>query len=305
VAVSCYFTKDPSMKYAILIHLLGWEYQNNEYILDDGLTFVNLNEHQIEKLYKKLCFEDKVDEGDPYNYGSALILYDDTDKDHSFFPTSSKYSLSTTFINLLTIIYKGTFGDCRVIASMDNFETSHGTYMLYESQTEFIDELNVFHSKFDKSNFEILQTIWLNLKSTYANEIEKSRINNALNFFYLSWNTLTLEQTGICLSIVLETLFSPHSNNELIHQISYNVAKFKGQNKEERTGIYKYIKKYYSIRSKLVHGEIISMEELNSIPLFFKFICDLILKIITDMNLIHIFNDNKLRKEFIENQMFE
>ena len=133
----------------------------------------------------------------------------------------------------------------------------------------------------------------------------KSEINKCQTFFYLSWNTLTLEQTGICLSIVLETLFSPHSNNELIHQISYNVAKFIGTTKQQKNDLYKYVKKYYSTRSKLVHGETIKDEELKSIPLFFKFICDLLLKIITDQNLIHTFNDNKLRKEFIENQMFD
>lgn len=293
------------MKFAILIHLLDWGLEDNEFILDEGLTFVNLNAHPVGKLYKKICKVDRVDEGDPYGYDTALVLYDDTGEDHLFFPTASKYSLSTTFVNLLTIIYKGTLGQCRVIASKDNFKTLHGTYMLYESQTEFIDDLVVLHSKFDKQNIQLLKSIWENLKATYTKDIQNLRIDNALNFFYLSWNTLTLEQTGICLSIVLETLFSPHSNNELIHQISYNVAKFSGTNKQQMKDVYKYIKKYYSIRSKLVHGETINENELKSIPLFFKFICDLILKIISDQNLIHTFNDNKLRKEFIENQMFE
>jgi hypothetical protein len=293
------------MKFAILIHLLDWGYEDTEFTFDEGLTFVNLNTHPVGNLYKKICKVDNIDEGEPYNYRTALVLYDDTGEDHSFFPTASKYSLSTTFINLLTLIYKGTIGDCRVIGSKDDFRTSHGTYMLYESQSEFIDELAVFHSKFDKQKIDLLKSIWSNLKDTYSGSIQNSRIENALNFFYLSWNTLTLEQTGICLSIVLETLFSPHSNNELTHQISYNVAKFVGITKQEKNDIYKYIKKYYSIRSKLVHGEIINDDELKSIPLFFKFICDLILKIISDRNLIHTFNDNKLRKEFMENQMFE
>lgn len=293
------------MKFAILIHLLDWGHEDKEYILDEGLTFVNLNNHPAGKLYKKICKVDQIDEGEPYGYDTALILYDDTGEDYSFFPSASKYSLSTTFINLLTIIYKGTLGQCRVIATKDNFKTSHGTYMLYESQTEFIDDLVVLHSKFEKHNIQFLKSIWENLKTTYTNDVQNSRIDNALNFFYLAWNTLTLEQTGICLSIVLETLFSPHSNNELIHQISYNVAKFSGTNKQQMKDVYKYIKKYYSIRSKLVHGETINEDELKSIPLFFKFICELIQKIISDQNLIHTFNDNKLRKEFIENQMFD
>ena len=224
----------PTMKFAILIHLLNWGHEDKEYTLDEGLTFVNLTFHSAGKLYEKICKDDKVDDGEPYGYNTALVLYDDKGEDHSFFPTASKYSLSTTFINLLTLIYKGTLGDCRVIISKDNFKTSLGTYMLYESQTEFIDELTVLHSQFDKQNIELLRSIWLNLKASYAKNIQNSRIDNALTFFYLSWNTLTLEQTGICLSIVLETLFSPHSNNELIHQISYNVAKFIGTTKQQK-----------------------------------------------------------------------
>ncbi len=293
------------MKFAILIHLLNWDHEDREFILDEGLTFVNLGTHPAGKLYKKICKVDRVDEGDPYGYDTALVLYDDTGEDHSFFPSASKYSLSTTLVNLLTIIYKGTVGECRVIASRDNFKTSHGTYMLYECQTEFIDDLVVFHSKFDKENMQLLKSIWGNLRATNIKDIQNSRIDNAVNFFYLSWNTLTLEQTGICLSIVLETLFSPNSNNELIHQISFNIAKFSGTNKQQMKEVYKYIKKYYSIRSKLVHGETINEDELKSIPIFFKFICDILLKIITDHNLIHTFNDNKLRKEFIDNQMFD
>lgn len=293
------------MKYAILIHLLDWGHEDKEFILDQGLTFVNLKIHPVGKLYKKICTVDNVDEGDPYGYDTALVLYDITGNDPSFLPSASKYSLSTTVLNLLTIIYKGTLGQCRVISSKDNFRTVNITYKLYESQTEYIEELVVFHSKFDKNNSRLLKSIWGNLKVTYTKGMRNSRINNALNFFYLSWHTLTLEQTGICLSIVLETLFSPHSNNELVHQISYNVAKYSGTNIQHKKDVYKYIKKQYSIRSKLVHGETINEDEIKSIPIYFKFVCDLILKIISDPNLIHIFNDNLLRKEFMENQMFE
>ena len=235
------------MKFAILIHLIHWQHQDKEVILDEGLTFVNLQTHSVGRLYKKICKVDKIDEGEPYGYDTALILYDDTQEDHSFIPSASQYSLSTTFINLLTILSNGTLGQCRVIVSTDNFKTAGTTFMLYESQTEFLHELVAYHSKFNTVKVKRLKTIWENLKSMYSSNTKKPRIDNVLNFFYFSWNTLSLEQTGICLSIVLETLFSPHSNSELIHQIAYNVAKFKGKDKEEKKELFKFIKKYYSI----------------------------------------------------------
>ncbi|RKQ51741.1 hypothetical protein BXY85_2773 [Roseivirga pacifica] len=293
------------MKFVILIHLLNWEHHENEYILEEGISFINPNTHPVGKLYKKICGRDNIDEGEPYTFNTGLILYDETGSDHSFLPSSSHYSLSTTFINLLTIIYKGTLGHCRIIMSKDDFKTSHLTYTLYDSLTEFTDELTVYHSKFDGNSIEVLEKVWQNLKSTYTSGVQKSRIENMLNFFYFSWYTLTLELTGISLSIVLETLFSPHSNSELTHQIACNVSNLMGNEKEGKKELYKYVKKYYSIRSKLVHGETIKEVELNLIPPFFKFICEVILKIISDYSLIHTFNDNKKRREFIEDKLFE
>ncbi|PKQ45575.1 hypothetical protein [Confluentibacter flavum] len=159
------------MKYAILIHLLDWEHHENEYIIDKGITFINLKTHPVGKLYEKMCETDNIDDGSPYGFRTGLILYDDADTDYSFFhstfPSSSHYSLSTTFINLLTIIYKGTLGHCRIIMSKDNFETSHFTYELYDSLSEFTDDLVVYHSKFDIKSMKTLDNIWKNLKSTY------------------------------------------------------------------------------------------------------------------------------------------
>lgn len=48
------------MKFAILIHLLDWGHEDKEFILDEGLTFVNLNTHNVGKLYKKICKIDRV-----------------------------------------------------------------------------------------------------------------------------------------------------------------------------------------------------------------------------------------------------
>jgi hypothetical protein len=226
------------------------------------------------------------------------------ENDPSFSPSHSQYSISTLLLNILTILNGGVLGTSRVIASQDDFETSWGTYLLYENQTEFIYDLITYKGKFDEAIASQLKPIWENLKATWKKNESNPRINNVLDFFYFSWHTLTLQQTMICLSIVLETLFAPHSNTELVHQISFNVAKFLGKNELDRMEIYKYIKKYYSIRSKLVHGETISEDDLKSIPEFFKFTCNIILKIISDAELIHIFNNNQLRKIYIEQQLF-
>ncbi|GAC1384174.1 MAG: hypothetical protein NVSMB45_12070 [Ginsengibacter sp.] len=297
------------MQTAILIHNISWAHSSNSVEISKGLTFININNHQVEKLYYHICEKDKIDESSPYDYHIALIIDHDIIENvsafphHSDFPSHSEYALSTSALNILTILKKGILGFCRVITSSDNFQTCNLTFRLYETATDYIDELTAEHGNFENETARNFRTIWNNLQ-LFPSGTRKSRIENALNFFYFSWQTLSLEQTGICLSIVLETLFTPNSNNELTHQISYNIANFFENKKSAKIERYRYIKKYYSIRSKLVHGESINDNELLSIKEYFKFVCDLILKIISDKELILIFNDNKSRIKYLEEQLF-
>jgi len=151
----------------------------------------------------------------------------------------------------------------------------------------------------------LLQKICTNLKAKATSNVKQSRIDNALDYFYLAWNVHTLEQTAIGLSIVMETLFAPHSNVEISHQVSFNVAKFSAETKMARQEIYKMVKRYYSIRSKIVHGDTISADEYNSIPDLFKFVSSILLKILSDKDLIILFNDNKLRRQYLDNLLFD
>lgn len=293
------------MKYALLIHLLDWKYEKPEFIIDSDISFVSVDQHPVGILYDSLCKDTGLDDSSPYTFKTALILNQKED-DYSLFPSSSPGSLSSTFLNLLTIIHGGRFGHCRVIGSKDNFITSWGVFELYDSLTENIfHELENERSRLDQKNLQLLQNICINLKAKETTKIKHSRINNALDYFYLAWNVHTLEQTAIGLSIVMETLFSPHSNTELSHQVSFNIAKFAAKTKKGKHEKYRMIKKYYSIRSKIVHGEPISNDEYESIPTLFRFVSALLLKILNDKSLIILFNDNKLRKQYLDDLLFD
>ncbi|MDB5223457.1 MAG: hypothetical protein JWN83_2124 [Chitinophagaceae bacterium] len=290
------------MQTAILIHNISWGHSSDSVEFSNGLSFINLSNHPVEKLYHHICEKDGIDEASPYSYDLALIVNDEILGNKSFI-SHSEYALSTSVLNILTILKKGILGFCRVIHSDDNFQTCHMTFRLYTTETDYVDELTAEYGKFENETAQNFRTIWNNLK-LFTNSSRKSRIENALNFFYFSWQTLSLEQTGICLSIVLETLFTPNSNNELTHQIAYNIANFFENKRKSKIERYRYIKKYYSIRSKLVHGESISDSERLSIKDYFKFVCDLLLKIISDKELILVFNDNKSRIKYLEEKLF-
>ncbi len=294
------------MKTAILIHLLGWDAKFDSFTIDNGITLVNLLSHPANDLYLKLCEDDGIDDGSPYNFRTAIILNDDVSKkDYSFFPTEDPYSISSILINLLTLFFKGTLGHSRIIFAKNNSETTWFSNEIYDLETNDNEALVIFHSKLNEENLNIIQTIWNNLKVIKAYNINKSRIENALNYYYFSWNIHGLEQTAVSLSIVLETLFAPDTNTELTHQISFSIAKFTGINKQQRINIYKLVKSYYKIRSKIVHGDSLNEKEIKLIPDFFKFTSKLLLRIVRDRKLIEIFNDNKMRRSFLNEIMFK
>jgi hypothetical protein len=286
------------------MHLLEWEYERKEFIIEDDIKFVDLDGHPAQALYFLLCATAGLETGGPYIFKSALIL-DDFKSDHFIFPSASPASISSTIMNLLTMIHGGTLGHCRVISSDDDFRTCWGTYELYDALSEGVYDLQVGRKKLDLDNLNLVQTICTNLKANAETNTKHARISNALNYFYLAWHVHTFEQTVIGLSIVIEILFAPHSNTELSHQVSYNIAKFISKTKNERHEKYKMVKKYYAIRSKIVHGELINNDEYDSIPVFFQFISSILIKILSDSNLIVLFNDNKLRKQYLDDLLFD
>lgn len=83
---------------------------------------------------------------------------------------------------------------------------------------------------------------------------EVNRISTALCYFWSALIANEPNQLFTNLSILLECLLSTDTQ-ELAHKISERAAIILGKNSEDRLAIYKDIKKIYSQRSQIVHGE--------------------------------------------------
>lgn len=174
---------------------------------------------------------------------------------------------------------------------------------MYDNYPSVIEALAT-DAKLNHETFEILKSAWRTLKTLNYPEFHP-RVINAFDFYYFSWNSINLHSTTINLSVVLETLFSPSSTNELSHQIAYNVAKFLYSDRKERIAGYQFVKKFYSIRSKLVHGGDIKSQDLVIVVEFFKLISSILLTILTDITLFNTFNEDRMRKKFLEEFLFD
>ncbi len=91
-----------------------------------------------------------------------------------------------------------------------------------------------------------------------------------------------------------EILFST-SSSELTHKLSERVAYFLGETSIERKVIFETVKRAYSIRSKIVHGEgVAGTDEVQSISQEIDELARrLLLKLLTDERAEKIFEENK------------
>lgn len=291
-----------NLSLAGLLHIFGWIGENSKIQLEDGLSIEYSPSGDVITFYNKLCRENNIDDGDPFSY----LVYILCEKKFGEWDLAFGTPFSTIdFVsNIIAINISQPIGMCRVIASKDDFKTLHFTTTIFQHgiQTDalFID------------NYKITDEVKIDIANSYQNLKEKEsktgylkKVRNALDYFYYAWRSPFLEQTNINLAISLESLFSPSSNSELAHQIAFNIAKFLGETPESQIKHYEQIKKFYSIRSKIVHGsapgdDIIWDNTIES----FHLTAIILRKILLDKNLIEIFNDNKKRIDYLRDGMF-
>jgi hypothetical protein len=173
----------------------------------------------------------------------------------------------------------------------------------------YYDDMGIFdhfEHGIKKFNFDKMKLLWLEIENVYTNKSKNNRIKQALNSFFYSWNNFSLEQMCLNLSIVLETLFSPTSNNELSHRIGYNYCYFISEDKTNREKNYKFFKNFYTIRSKIVHGSTVEYDTLcDVVPKMYISICKLLEKILTHKDLQAIFNDDGVRNKTFNDWLFD
>ena len=252
----------PEFKVAILVHLLDWQSSKKRLALGNGVYIYESQSLPVWQLYEKACKEDNLDHGEPYMYDTCILIYDWESVIYSGGFPRDPYSFVNQLVNILAIYYGTAIDMVRIFTSANDFKTYHTTEEVdyAGTQSEFLVENKL---SLTDQDFKAIKTIWKNVRELWNAQLSKSRVINAMTHFYYSWNVDYLEQTAIHISIVLEILFSPHSKDELTHQISFNVCQFMKTDKSDKLETYKKIKKYYWVRSKIVHGEQINGKDVN------------------------------------------
>lgn len=303
--LSSYYDWSTNGKIALLYHLLHWEATNDYFPIDKGITLHKTENTNVEILYHKLCEEVGVDEATPYDYYTHLI-YDNEIQGPSDGNYSSPENRINFINNLLAINLHTPISFVRIMKTRDDFKTCSGTKQIFY-YSESYDFFNTGKFTINDDTLLDIKKCYDNLKNINFKNADINyitRINCALRYFFYSWSSYHVEQTCVNLAVAIESLFSP-SQSEVNHQIAFNICKFVGRDKEERQRVYKLMKDFYDLRSKIVHGSLKDYRKFYPI-LFdsFYLFASMLRDIIINEELLEIFNDNKQRENYLQDLIF-
>jgi hypothetical protein len=293
---------------AVLLHIIPWDRKVSEPVrIADGIQYCVTEGSCVWELYERLCVNHGIDQGEPYMFTTYFDI-DAQKHSRELFTLESPYDLVPRLCNMIALCSPRLIGMARVIWSYDDYKTGCETSIIfnYTEQSRQITWHSGFLLEEDVQYSHLLQEYWSLETSLWKGRVQSSRLANALIYFYYAWRAYHAEQACINLSIVLESLFGPSSTTELSHQIAFNVSRFFGRTKEIRESIYRTLKKFYGIRSRLIHGEQAKEHDLLDVVEDVFPICATALRnILTQREVFMNFNNKASRQKMLDNWLFE
>lgn len=170
-------------------------------------------------------------------------------------------------ISSLRLLKKGYFDDYCLIRKLD-LNLPHNI-LSYRSQSYTNFVLPVGYTLF-KNNKAMLIRNYNLINKLKENKMKENLVNNAL--LWLSVYSKEREHIKgiIYLAIVLETLLSD-SQDALTHKLSCRMANILESHFDEKQKIYENIHKFYTARSKLLHGnDTKPFEDINTTDMYVR-----------------------------------
>jgi hypothetical protein len=290
---------------AVLLLPLRWRLKQSTRPIGQHIAIANTKGSPVLKLYRHLCRTEDVDDGSPVGY-ETYFRVQRKDSDALDLDCGDPYSLVDRLVNVCAIVTGRPMLFTRVIWSSDGFLTADATAGLHFGgmQTDFLDSGG--GASVHSGVFQEIRRAWDTADAIWQKQKAGGRLPNALTYFYYAWNSQYLDQTCINLDIVLENLFAPHSAGETTHQICFNISRFLSNSQDERKQLYSFFKKFYSIRSSVVHGGIPDQDQLVTIVRkAFPLVATILKSILLDTQSALIFSDESRRKRLLEDYLFQ
>lgn len=307
-------------KVAILLNHLEWKGNRTAFSIIQGIEFKTLKRSKIKILYNRLCREMFFHNGEPQNASCAVVI-NETFLDELSVYYHSPHSIISQICNLLPICLNCPLTSYSIIWTNDNFERHagppleiHSDYTLFETlgytsgiTDQIHKHLAVINRAYDDKAYYLDEKRLEEIKLCYSyfSTTKSMRVLNAFNFFFSAWRSHQMEHTCINLAIVFESLFSPSGRDELTHRIAFNASHFLGRNKNEKESIFDLVKRFYSLRSTIIHGGVTKHQELNVLTGVVYLLCAESLRILgTDVSVASKFESEESRNAWFKSWLF-
>jgi hypothetical protein len=242
----------PGPSLAVLFHLVQWHLEEPIVTIAHNIDLGRFAGSRLEALYNELVSRDGIDDGEALQYGAYALLTPD-EAERYLLDFVDSYSLAERFSNALVVTSAYPLTWSRVIWSLDDFGSAEGTAETHYAgyQTDFLERGSL---EITPASLGVLRAVWATIERLWQEGKAGGRINTALQYFYLAWRAHYIHQICLNLAVSLEVLFAPHSQSETTHQLAFNLARFHGSDRADRERIYRLTKKFYGMRSSIVHG---------------------------------------------------
>jgi hypothetical protein len=119
---------------AVVVENLGWQVEDDKFIIDDGIRFESLKRGRIKALYKKACKENNFHSGD-YDGVYCGIVIEEKFLDEISVYVHSPHSIISILCNVIPLAVTCPVTSYSLIWSKNNFRTSH--IPLYEVHFDY------------------------------------------------------------------------------------------------------------------------------------------------------------------------
>jgi len=293
---------------AVLLHLTPWDREVSEAVrISNGIEYRATEGSCVWRLYEALCLKQGIDEGDPFMFTTYFDIHTE-EYQRELLTLESPYHLVPRLCNMIALCSDRSIGMARIIWSNDDYKTAKETRIIFD-YTFQSEQITWHHGRLpsqEERYSHLLEEYWSVEGRLWEEWSRLSRLANALIYFYYAWRAYHVQQACINLSIALESLFGPRSTTELAHQIAFNVSKFFGKTREEREHLYSTVKRFYAVRSKLVHGEQAKEEKIIEAAEQTFPICAAALRtILTRREVFAQFSEKPKREKLFSDWLFE
>lgn len=238
------------------------------------LDFLEQTNSKGEKVYKELIEESEIDNEEYY-----AILYKDYSESSSKSPYDTYHFLKILFPSCLEIHTIITYH-----FNLDlKFKSSYRTNYSFYDKKDYLD--------FNPIKIEVINDF---IKKYHKNIYENDLIERMSIKYMNAYEASHLHFSFLAFCIILESLIQ--GNFELVHKISRACGILCGKNLNNSKIIFENVKKIYSVRSKIIHGEKFSNEKIQEYLYYIECLCS---KIIVEL-MIHNCKLEILNDKFTE-----